>query len=42
VTIDSDSVIEADTLLAMAGPFRDPRIGAVAGKVSVSTTANRA
>jgi hyaluronan synthase len=35
VTIDSDSVIEADTLLAMAGPFRDPRIGAVAGKVAV-------
>lgn len=33
VTIDSDSVIERDTLLAMAGPFRDPRIGAVAGKV---------
>jgi len=35
VTIDSDSVIEPDTLLAMAGPFRDKRIGAVAGKVSV-------
>ncbi|HEV7490406.1 MAG TPA: glycosyltransferase [Rhodanobacteraceae bacterium] len=35
VTIDSDSVIEPDTLLAMAGPFRNPRIGAVAGKVSV-------
>ncbi|HJT97318.1 MAG TPA: glycosyltransferase family 2 protein [Rhodanobacteraceae bacterium] len=35
VTIDSDSVIEPDTLLAMAGPFADPRIGAVAGKVSV-------
>ena len=35
VTIDSDSVIEADTLLAMAGPFRDPRVGAVAGKVAV-------
>jgi len=34
VTIDSDSVIEADTLLAMAGPFRDPRVGAVAGKVA--------
>jgi len=34
VTIDSDSVIEPDTLLAMAGPFRDPRIGAVAGKVA--------
>ena len=35
VTIDSDSVIEPDTLLAMAGPFRDARVGAVAGKVSV-------
>lgn len=34
VTIDSDSVIERDALLAMAGPFRDPRIGAVAGKVA--------
>ena len=35
VTIDSDSVIEPQTLLAMAGPFRDPSIGAVAGKVGV-------
>jgi hyaluronan synthase len=35
VTIDSDSVIEADTLFAIAGPFRDPSIGAVAGKVAV-------
>jgi hyaluronan synthase len=35
VTIDSDSVIEPDTLLAMAGPFANPRIGAVAGKVRV-------
>jgi hyaluronan synthase len=35
VTIDSDSVIETETLLAMAGPFRDPKVGAVAGKVSV-------
>jgi hyaluronan synthase len=35
VTIDSDSVIEPQTLLAMAGPFRDPRVGAVAGKVGV-------
>ncbi len=34
VTIDSDSVIESDALLAMAGPFRDPRVGAVAGKVA--------
>jgi hyaluronan synthase len=35
VTVDSDSEIERDTLLAIAGPFRDPRIGAVAGKVVV-------
>ncbi len=34
VTIDSDSVIEPDALLAMAGPFGDPRVGAVAGKVA--------
>ena len=34
VTIDSDSVIERGALLAMAGPFRDPRVGAVAGKVA--------
>ena len=35
VTIDSDSVIERQALLAIAGPFRDPRVGAVAGKVAV-------
>jgi len=35
VTVDSDSLIERDTLLAIAGPFRDPRVGAVAGKVAV-------
>src|SRR2546430_7448587 len=35
VTVDSDSVIERGALLAIAGPFRDPRIGAVAGKVAV-------
>jgi hyaluronan synthase len=35
VTIDSDSVIEPSTLLALAGPFVNPRVGAVAGKVSV-------
>ena len=35
VTVDSDSIIEPDTLLAIAGPFSDPRVGAVAGKVSV-------
>ena len=35
VTIDSDSVIEASTLLAMVAPFRDPEVGAVAGRVAV-------
>jgi hyaluronan synthase len=35
VTVDSDSVIEKAALLAIAGPFRDPRVGAVAGKVCV-------
>jgi hyaluronan synthase len=35
VTVDSDSVIEPHTLLAIAGPFRDASVGAVAGKVAV-------
>jgi hyaluronan synthase len=35
LTVDSDSVIEPGTLLALAGPFRNPRVGAVAGKVVV-------
>jgi hyaluronan synthase len=35
VTVDSDSVIDPDALLAIAGPFRDARVGAVAGKVVV-------
>jgi len=35
VTVDSDSIIEHGALLAIAGPFRDPRVGAVAGKVAV-------
>lgn len=35
VTIDSDSVIERGALLAIAGPFRDARVGAVGGKVMV-------
>lgn len=35
VTIDSDSVIEPGALLALAGPFREARVGAVAGKVTV-------
>jgi hyaluronan synthase len=33
VTIDSDSALEREALLAIAGPFRDPKVGAVAGKV---------
>ncbi len=40
VTIDSDSVIEPRTLLAIAGPFRDPAVGAVAGKVLVFNRTN--
>ena len=35
ITIDSDSVLEREALLAMAGAFRNPRVGAVAGKVAV-------
>ena len=35
VTVDSDSRIDPDTLLAVVGPFRDPKVGAVAGKVVV-------
>ncbi len=35
VTIDSDSVIAPDALLALAGPFRSPRVGVAAGKVQV-------
>jgi hyaluronan synthase len=35
VTVDSDSVIDPQALLAISAPFRDPRIGAVAGKVDV-------
>ena len=35
VTIDSDSVIEEGTLLSIVAPFRNPSVGAVAGKVLV-------
>lgn len=35
VTIDSDSVIEAHTLLAIVSPFRNRQVGAVAGRVDV-------
>ncbi|MGO8695384.1 MAG: glycosyltransferase family 2 protein [Rectinemataceae bacterium] len=38
VTLDSDSVIDREALLEITGPFRNPRIGAVAGKVSVYNT----
>jgi hyaluronan synthase len=40
VTIDSDSVIERPALLALAGPLRDARIGAVAGRVEVYNRAH--
>jgi hyaluronan synthase len=40
VTIDSDCAIEPTALLAIAGPFRDERIGAVAGKVAVYNRRN--
>lgn len=35
VTVDSDSLVERGALLAIAGPFRNQRVGAVAGKVCV-------
>lgn len=35
VTVDSDSMIARQALLAIAGPFSNPRVGAVAGKVAV-------
>lgn len=35
VTVDSDSVVEPNALLALAGPFASERIGVVAGKVQV-------
>ncbi|MDP3091678.1 MAG: glycosyltransferase [Nitrospira sp.] len=35
VTVDSDSLVERGALLAIAGPFRNERVGAVAGKVCV-------
>ncbi len=34
VTMDSDSAIAPNALLAITGPFRDPVVGAVAGKVA--------
>ena len=35
VTMDSKSLVERGALLAIAGPFRDPCVGVVAGKVTV-------
>ncbi|MGH9432517.1 MAG: glycosyltransferase family 2 protein [Terriglobia bacterium] len=35
VTLDSDSVLEKNGLLAAAGPFHDENVGAVAGRVGV-------
>ncbi len=35
VTVDSDSLVDRRALLAIAGPFRNERVGAVAGKVCV-------
>ena len=32
VTLDSDSSLDRNALLAITGPFRDPKVGAVAGK----------
>ena len=35
VTVDSDSVVSPDALLALAGPFASKQVGVVAGKVLV-------
>ncbi len=40
VTIDSDSVIEPQTLLALVAPFSNPKVGAVAGKVAAYNRRN--
>lgn len=40
VTIDSDSVIEPQTLLALVAPFSNPMVGAVAGKVAAYNRRN--
>jgi len=36
ITVDSDSIIDGETLLAIAGPFRDERVGAVVGHADVA------
>jgi hyaluronan synthase len=35
VTLDSDSILDPDALLAVVAPFKNPRVGAVAGRVAV-------
>jgi hyaluronan synthase len=35
VTVDSDSVVDPNALLALAGPFRSERVGVVSGRVLV-------
>ncbi len=35
VTVDSDSVVDANALLALAGPFTSERVGVVAGRILV-------
>ncbi len=35
VTVDSDSVVDPNSLLALAGPFAEERVGVVAGRVLV-------
>lgn len=35
VTVDSDSMVAPNALLALAGPFRSQRVGVVSGKVQV-------
>ncbi|MGA7292682.1 MAG: glycosyltransferase [Terriglobales bacterium] len=35
VTVDSDSVVDSNSLLALAGPFASERVGVVAGRVLV-------
>lgn len=36
ITVDSDSVVEADSIRYLTSPFVDPTVGAVAGSVQVS------
>ena len=36
ITVDSDSVVESDSIRRLVSPFADPTVGAVAGSVKVS------